>query len=75
MFNRRTKKQKIIIRRRIIEIISGISWFVGFGLIIGTAGASDCDMIEMNQIIVRGVIGTAILLVGCFGAWLLDETR
>lgn len=75
MYNKRTRKHKIVIRRRVIGILSTIFCFIGFGIVIGTAGASDCDMIGMREIIIRGIIGTMIFSIGCFGAWLLDETK
>lgn len=42
----------------------GIIAALGFLLVLGTAGASDCDLIPMSQILRQGCIGLGMLASG-----------
>lgn len=42
----------------------GIIAALGFLLVLGTAGASDCDLIPMSQILRQGCIGLGMLAGG-----------
>ena len=42
----------------------GITAALGFLLVLGTAGASDCDFIPMSQILRQGCIGLGMLAGG-----------
>ena len=49
----------------------GIIAALGFLLVLGTAGASDCDLIPMSQILRQGCIGLVIFAGGLwFGGYL-----
>lgn len=72
---KRKRARKIRTIKTVLEIISVILLFIGFGIIIGTAGASDCDMIEMNQIIPRCIVGLLFMIPGSFLAWLVDSNN
>ncbi len=52
--------------RRVQRIFRVIA-LLGFLLIIGTAGASDCDQIEFPQMMVQSFVG--LLMMAC-GSWL-----
>lgn len=73
--SRRSKKQIIKRRRKILGIISSVFLIIGFTIMLGTAGASDCDMIPFWRIAVQSLVGLTIFVSGFFGYWLLDSTR
>ncbi len=52
---------------RRIQRVFQVVCILGFVLLLGTAGASDCGQIGMRQIMLQGCIG---LLVFTGGAWL-----
>lgn len=52
---------------RRIQRVFQVVCILGFVLLLGTAGASDCDQIGMRQIMLQGCIG---LLMFAGGAWL-----
>jgi len=47
---------KIKTKRKICGVIA----FIAFFFVLGTAGASDADLIPMKQIVWRSVIGMAV---------------
>ena len=47
---------------RVIGVLSGLSVFVGFGLIVGTAGSLDLNLISLSQGIFQSLGG--LLLIG-----------
>lgn len=53
--------------RKIISKISCLIMFIGFYVLVGTAGASDLDLIGMSDIISRGLIGIVLMLTGFIG--------
>lgn len=60
--NRRKRRRALKIKKRIALAIS----FLGFMLMLGTAGASDLNAIPLKQIIIQLLIG---LLMCAGGAW------
>lgn len=46
--------------------------FLGFWLLIGTAGASDINSLTFNRVLIQSLIGLGMLVVGFRGA---TETR
>lgn len=77
MNKRQKKSRKQIVRRRrkILGIVSSTFLLVGFAIMLGTAGASDCNIIPFWRIVVQSLIGLAIFASGFLGYWLLDSTR
>lgn len=49
------------------NIIFGLCMFVGFMIILGTAGSSDLGLIECNKILVQSFIGVGVMGVGYLG--------
>lgn len=47
--------------------IFGLCLFIGFFILIGTAGSSDIETISFEQMIIQGVIGLVFLIGGFFG--------
>ena len=45
----------------------GVCTFAGFVVMIGTAGASDCNSIDFNRIIIQSIIASVLMLVGFIG--------
>lgn len=76
MNKRQKKSRKQIVRRRrkILGIVSSIFLLAGFAIMLETAGASDCNMISSQRIIVQSLIGLAVSVPGLWGYWLLDST-
>ena len=54
-------------KRKMIRRISAGVAVLGFFLVLGTAGASDLDMIPLSQILIQSAIGMVML---CLGAWI-----
>lgn len=53
----------------------GVCTFAGFVVMIGTAGASDCNSIDFNRIIMQSIIASVLMLVGFIGLKLSDQER
>ena len=53
--------------KKILTTLCVLSMVSGFLLIIGTAGASDLELISFGTLVVRSLIGTSILGGGFFG--------
>lgn len=53
--------------KKIVSRISVILTLAGFILALGTAGAADLDLIELNVIVTRIAISAALMLSGWFG--------
>lgn len=47
--------------RRIWRTVCGTVAFIGFMLMLGTAGSSDLDLIPFSQILIQSGIGLAML--------------
>jgi len=47
--------------------ICGLCMVIGFLVVLGTAGASDCGTIEFGQAALRGIVGLIVALVGVAG--------
>lgn len=60
--------------KEIIIKISCIIGLIGFYILVGTAGASDLDLICMKEIIGRGGVGIGLLLAG-YGGFKLGGSR
>lgn len=60
--------KKIIVRN-----IAVLVCVAGFVLMLGTAGASDCNMISFKQIIIRGMISIAMMFGGFSIARIMDN--
>lgn len=58
--------------RKICHFVFGLCVFAGFIFLIGTAGASDCELITFSQILKQSVIALVLMLVGIFGLKLTD---
>lgn len=50
--------------KKIIRNIAYFICFAGFVLMLGTAGASDLNIITFKQIVIRGIISIAMLVIG-----------
>ena len=50
--------------RKRFERVCGIVAALGFFLVLGTAGASDCNLIPMSQMLRQGCIGMAMFAGG-----------
>lgn len=53
--------------RKICHKLFGLCGIAGFTLGLGTAGASDCNLIDFNQIMIRTGIAVALMLICYFG--------
>lgn len=58
--------------RKICQFVFGLCVFAGFMFMIGTAGASDCEVITFSQSIKQSIIALVLMAVGCFGLKLSD---
>lgn len=54
-------------RKRFLHKVFGLCMLGGFVTILGTAGASDLNLIDVNTLLVRGCIGVGLLLIGYVG--------
>lgn len=52
--------------RKIFRIVCGIVSFLGFMLVLGTAGSSDLGLIDFPQIIWQSCIGLAMFAGGAY---------
>jgi hypothetical protein len=53
--------------RTIIKKISGLSCITGFVYILGIAGMSDLNLIDLKSILIKAIIGIAIMVSGYIG--------
>lgn len=58
--------------RKIYHFVFGLCMVAGFIYMIGTAGASDCELITFSQIIKQIVISLALTIIGFCGLKLSD---
>lgn len=58
--------------RKICHWIFGLCMFAGFIVMVGTAGASDCELITFSQIVKQTVIALVLMLVGFYGLKFTD---
>jgi hypothetical protein len=56
--------KKQIVKRKILTYSGGILLLIGFLIVLGTAGASDLDLIGFPQIILRVLVGAVIGGIG-----------
>ena len=54
-------------RKRFLHKVFGLCMLGGFVTILGTAGASDLNLVTFNELLLRGVIGAGLLLIGYVG--------
>lgn len=52
---------------RLIYYFLVICLFVGFLIVIGSAGASDLETIGLTDLIIRGSIGVVLMIIGAVG--------
>lgn len=60
------------------EFIKGMSIIVcliGFGIIIGSAGSADLNLISLGQVVLQGIAGIAVILVGLFAYTLVESNE
>lgn len=62
--------KKQILKRKIFRYSGGILLLIGFLIVLGTAGASNLDLIEFSQIKLRIALG---LVLGVLGLLSLNE--
>lgn len=53
--------------KKLIKVVSGWIVFFGFVYLIGSAGASDLEIINVTEFMIRGVIGLLIVFIGLIG--------
>ncbi len=58
---------------KVLRFIFGSSFFSGLIIMIGTAGASDCNLIDGKQITIRMIIAIIFLAIGVFGLNLTSD--
>lgn len=58
--------------KKVCHWIFGLCGFAGFMLGLGTAGASDCNLIDLNQITIRTGIAIALMIISYIGLKLSD---
>lgn len=59
--------------KKIIRAIAILICIAGFILMIGTAGASDLDIISFKQIIIRSMISIFMMFSGFSIAYVMDN--
>lgn len=59
--------------KKIIRAIAILVCIAGFVLMIGTAGASDFDMISFKQIVIRSMISIFMMFSGFSVAYVMDN--
>ncbi len=52
---------------RLVYYFLMICIFGGFLIVIGSAGASDLEMIGLTDLIIRGSIGAVLIIIGVVG--------
>ena len=58
--------------RKVCHWIFGLCMFAGFIVMVGTAGASDLELIDWNTILKQSVISLVLMFVGYIGLRLSD---
>lgn len=53
--------------KKLIKVVSGWIVFFGFVFLIGSAGASDLEVINAIEFMIRGVVGMLMILIGLIG--------
>ena len=53
--------------KKVCHRIFGLCAFGGFMFMVGTAGASDCNLIDFRQIVIQSLIGLALVIIGFIG--------
>lgn len=56
--------KKQIVKSKVLIYSGEILFFIGFLIILGTAGASDLELIEFTQIVRRVLLGLVITVIG-----------
>jgi hypothetical protein len=60
-------------KEKIITTLSGVSLGAGLLLVIGTAGLSDFNEIDLKTTIIRCCIGVVLMYLGAFGLRVFDK--
>lgn len=71
--NKRIKK--IMLRRKIVEIVSVVLLIVSFLFILGTIGACECDLISIKRMLLQFIIGFIVSGIGFGGLHILNITE
>lgn len=58
--------------KKVCHWIFGLCFSAGLFFIIGTAGASDCNLIDFRQIVIQSLIALTLLIIGFIGLKLSD---
>lgn len=58
--------------KNFIKTLAIIVCLIGFGIIIGSAGSADLNLISLGQVILQGIAGLAVIIIG-FLAYILVE--
>lgn len=53
--------------KKFLHIVFGLCMLGGFIFMLGTAGASDMENIDVITAVVNSAIGLAVMLIGYFG--------
>ena len=56
-----------------MKYIFGACMVIGFLVVLGSAGASDCGMLEFGQVVLRCIGGVFVSLVGLVGLNVLSK--
>ena len=59
--------------KRILKVMSAVLFIGGLVIAIGTAGMSDCGMIEFQQMVSRMLTAMVIMLLGFLMLGCLDQ--
>ena len=54
-------------KKEFLKLISTLLIYIGAGVILGTAGASDLGQIGLIETMIRGIIGVGLSMVGYLG--------
>lgn len=58
--------------KKVCHWIFGLCMLAGFIIMIGTAGASDCNAIDFRQTVIQSLIALALIFIGLIGLKLSD---
>lgn len=61
--------------KNFIKGMSIIVCLIGFGIIIGSAGSADLNLISLGQVVLQGIAGIAVILVGLFAYTLVESNE
>lgn len=56
-----------------MKYVFGTCMVIGFLVVLGTAGASDCGMVEFGEAVMRSIGGVVVALVGFVGIKVMEE--